>query len=90
MRTDLLILWPATAAPGRVPRKMVIECKLLHRGLEQTIRSGVAQTRAYMERSGAAEGHLVVFDRTPAKPWPQKLFRRQDTDGDVPITVWGM
>ena len=93
MRTDLLILWPATAAPGRVPRKMVIECKLLHRGLVQTIRSGVAQTRAYMERSDAAEGHLVVFDRSICsidKPWEQKLFRRQAADGDVPITVWGM
>ena len=43
---------------------MVIECKLLHRSLDQTIREGLSQTRAYMDRCGAHEGHLVVFDRT--------------------------
>ena len=90
MRTDLLILWPATAAPGRTPRKMVIECKLLHRGLEQTIRSGAIRTRAYMERSGADEGYLVVLDRSPDRHWEQKLFRRRDDANDVPITVWGI
>ena len=69
---------------------MVIECKLLHRGLDQTIREGLSQTRAYMDRCGAAEAHLVVFDRTADKPWEQKLFRRDVVEESVPITVWGM
>ena len=89
MRTDLLIVWPSASPPGR-SRKMVIECKVLRGSLEQTIRGGIAQTRAYLDRCGAAEGHLVIFDRTPDRPWDQKLFRREAADGGAPITVWGM
>ena len=89
MRTDLLIVWPAAAPPGRT-RRMVIECKLLHRSLERTIRDGLTQTRAYLDRCGAGEGHLVIFDRSADKPWEQKLFRREPAAGGAPITVWGM
>ena len=89
MRTDLLIVWPAGAPPERT-RRMVIECKLLRGSLEETIRTGLEQTRAYLDRCGAAEGHLVVFDRTEGKPWRDKLFRRERTDGGAPVTVWGM
>ena len=89
MRTDLLIVWPAGAPPDRT-RSMVIECKLLHGSLERTIREGLQQTRAYMDRCGAVEGHLVIFDRTPGKAWQDKLFRRAETGDGGPITVWGM
>ena len=89
MRTDLLIVWPAGAPPHRT-RRMVIECKVLHGSLERTIREGLEQTRAYMDRCGAAEGHLVIFDRTPGKEWREKLFRRREPGSDPPVTVWGM
>ena len=91
MRTDLLITWPADAPPGGA-RKTVIECKVLHpqRGLEQTIRDGVEQTRAYLQRCAAAEGHLVIFDRRPERTWEAKIFRRDETNGGAPVTVWGM
>jgi len=89
MRTDLLIVWPAGAPPEQ-SQKMVIECKLLHDGLERTIREGLEQTRAYMDRCDAVEGHLVIFDRTPGKAWQKKLFRRQEPGSGPPITVWGM
>ena len=89
MRTDLLIVWPAGAAPDRT-RRMVIECKVLHGSLERTIREGLAQTHAYMDRCGAVEGHLVIFDRTPGKEWQEKLFRRHEPAGGPPIMVWGM
>ena len=89
MRTDLLIVWPAAAPPERT-RRMVIECKLLHRSLDRTIREGLAQTRAYLERCGAGEGHLVIFDRSADRSWEQKLFRREPAAGGAPITVWGM
>ena len=88
MRTDLLIVWPADAPPDRT-RSMVIECKLLHGSLERTIREGLEQTRAYMDRCGAVEGHLVIFDRTPGNAWQEKLFRREETGDGIPITVWG-
>ena len=99
MRTDLLLVWPVGGArgkaragdgQGRDMQKVVIECKVLHRGLERTLRDGLEQTRAYMDRSGAAEGHLVVFDRSEGKPWDEKIFRRDEADGGAPVTVWGM
>ena len=85
-RTDLLILWPQF---GRT-RRFVVECKVLHKGLEQTVRDGLAQTAAYMDRCGAEEGHLVLFDRTEGKAWADKLFRREERIAGGVITVWGM
>ena len=98
VRTDLLLVWPvgggpggqARAGKGREIQKAVIECKVLHRGLERTLRDGLEQTRAYMGRSGAAERHLVIFDRTEGGPWDEKLFRRDEAEGGAPVTVWGM
>ena len=66
---------------------MVIECKVLNRGLERTLREGLEPTRAYMDRSGAAEGHLVVFDRTEGRPWDEKVLRREKVEGGAPVTV---
>ena len=97
MRTDLLLVWPvggvrgqALAGESRETQRVVIECKVLHRGLQRTLRDGLDQTRAYMDRSGASEGHLVVFDRTEGKPWKEKIFRRDETEGGTSVTVWGM
>ncbi len=90
-RTDLLILWPLTgeAQPGQAVQKAVVECKLLYKSLEQTVNEGLEQTRAYMDRCAAEEGHLVVFDRTAGVSWEDKIFRRNDT-GETRVTVWGM
>ncbi|MCY4611393.1 MAG: ATP-binding protein [Gammaproteobacteria bacterium] len=85
-RTDLLIVWPQ----GGVRRKYVIECKLLHKGLEPTIRSGLEQTAAYMDRCAAESGHLVIFDRDEEKKWEDRIFRRRESHGGVEIEVWGM
>ena len=52
--------------------------------------TGLEQTRAYLDRCAAAEGHLVIFDLTADKPWSEKLFRRTERAGGIPITVWGM
>ncbi|MCZ0941456.1 MAG: hypothetical protein OXJ53_00175 [Gammaproteobacteria bacterium] len=48
------------------------------------------QTLAYMDRCAANEGHLVVFDRTPDKPWDDKVFQRKATVGSRAVHVWGM
>ena len=89
-RTDLLIVWPTTT-PGRTVNKVVVECKVMHprKGLESTIEAGLVQTAAYMDRCGAAEGHLVVFDRDADRSWEEKVFRRAP-DRDARIHVWGM
>ena len=96
-RTDLLVLWPAAADGGRRtgqrPRehKYVVECKVLHKGLERTVAEGVEQTARCMDRCGAAEGHLVVFDRREGRSWEEKTFRLARTAQDgTEVGVWGM
>ena len=85
-RTDLLVCWPYSGAV----QKIVIELKIVHRGIEQTISAGVEQTWEYMDRCGAQEGYLVIFDRTLNKPWEEKLFQRQASHKGHTIQVWGM
>ena len=85
-RTDLLVVRPHRGGTQHV----VIECKIRRGGRDRTIALGIEQTRAYMDRCAAAEGHLVVFDRNPDTPWADKLFRREETAGGAPVTIWGM
>ena len=85
-RTDLLIVWNY---PGGVQRA-VIELKLLYRSLAQTLADGLAQTWAYADACGAAEAHLVIFDRTSEKPWAEKIWQREEQHQGLAITVWGM
>jgi len=88
-RTDLLVLWPV-GDDMRQAQRGVIELKVLYKSLEATLAEGVAQTWAYADRCGAAEAHLVIFDRTPGKPWEEKIFHREQLFQDRLITVWGM
>ena len=85
-RTDLLVVWPQG---GRV-RKFVVECKVLHKGLEHTVREGLRQTLGYMDRCAAESGHLVVFDRSERRRWAEKVFRREERTEEGTVTVWGM
>ncbi len=84
-RTDLLIVWDC---PGGVQRA-VIELKLLRGALEPTLADGLAQTWAYADACAAEEAHLVIFDRTPGKPWTEKIWRRAEDYEGMAITVWG-
>ena len=98
MRTDLLVVWPVRERDGgartREPvrtQKVVVECKVLRKGRDdETRREGLRQTRAYMDRCGAAEGHLVIFDRAEDRSWKDKLYHRREAEGGPPVTVWGM
>ena len=85
-RTDLLLVWPH----GERTRRFVVECKVLRRNLDRTIRDGVAQTAGYMDRCEAEAGHLVIFDRDEGRSWADKVFRRAEPAGGGTITVWGM
>jgi hypothetical protein len=93
MRTDLLVVWPY--GEDQVQR-VVIELKILYGSLERTIEDGLEQTWKYMDRCGADEGHLVIFDRDPGKAWESKIFRREENFQPEarlnlqPITVWGV
>ena len=86
-RTDLLIVWPQ----GNQTHKIVIECKILHKSLEQTIADGLEQTAEYMDRCDAEAGHLIIFDRREGRRWSDKIFRdRRALDSGVEIDIWGM
>ena len=90
MRTDLLIVWPeARTGSGTAPQRIVIECKIRHGSLNGTVAAGLEQTRAYMDRCAAEEGHLIVFDRS-SRPWRDKVFRREEPRTDATVTIWGM
>ena len=86
-RTDLLIVWPQ----GERTRKIVIECKVLHKSLEQTVADGIEQTAGYMDHCAAEAGHLVIFDRREDRRWEDKVFHcRRAADSGVEIDIWGM
>ena len=91
-RTDLLVIWPypPEAETKAGVQRVVIELKLLHKSLEQTLSQGLRQTWEYMDKCGADEGHLIVFDRRQNRAWDEKIFRRSETYQGHPITVWGM
>ena len=84
-RTDLLVKWPQ----GGTESKFVVECKLVRGSLDATLKQGLEQTAGYMDRCGAQEGHLVLFDRSE-RPREQRIFRRTEMAGDIPVEVWGM
>ncbi len=51
----------------------------------------VAEMRElYVQRTGAADAHLLIFNRRPEIPWEQKIFRREEGHEALAITVWGM
>ncbi|MCY4658371.1 MAG: hypothetical protein OXF93_00970 [Acidobacteria bacterium] len=87
---EMLAQDPTWYVDARKSRKTVIECKLLRESLKATVRTGLEQTRAYMDRCAADAGHLVVFDRAGGKSWDQKVFRREEDTGGARITIWGM
>ena len=91
-RTDLLVVWPRghPSHPESAVDRFVIECKVLHKSLDRTVREGLEQTAGYMDRCGSPEGHLVIFDRSEGKRWEDKIFRREERIDDRTITVWGM
>ena len=87
-RTDLLIIWPYATGVQRA----VIELKLARRYDPQKIvlGEGLRQTYGYMDRCGADEGHLVIFDRNEKKSWDEKIYREEKSYKGEIIKVWGM
>lgn len=85
-RTDLLVIWPYHGNTQRV----VLELKIQHKSLEYTIQQGLEQTWGYMDACGAADGHLIVFNRNPAISWNDKIFHREADFQEHRLCVWGM
>ena len=79
-RTDLLIIWPRSG--GRPADRFVIECKVLRKSLERTIREGLEQTARYMDRCGNDAGHLVIFDRSEGSGGRTRSSAARNPSGD--------
>ena len=88
MRTDLFVEWPLPE--GRGAQRFVIELKRVLNSPEAVVSRGAEQTREYMDRCGAREGHLVVFDRRKGRSWEERIFRRESDEGAPPVTIWGV
>ncbi len=104
-RTDLYIRWPVienrfkdeqkeypfplTYNPDDL-QKIVIELKLKHKkSLETVLDEGLKQTTAYVNKTGAKEAYLIIFDQENSN-WEEKVFvEKRDYDG-LEITVFGM
>ena len=85
-RTDLLALWNYPGGAQRV----VLELKLGSGSAEALIKEGLEQTVSYMDRCGAEEGHLVIFDRSATRTWDEKIWRRTEACQGRSIAIWGM
>ncbi len=83
MRTDILVEWGNGS-------KYVLELKILHKSLEKTIEAGLKQTAEYMDRTETNIGHLLIFDRSEAKSWEEKIFRKEKEYNNKQIMIWGM
>ena len=90
-RTDLLIRKPLTDHYGGPVQRIVLELKIKRNSLEKTIEDGLRQTWEYMDKAGAVdEGHFIIFDRTPGKPWEKKIWHKECEYNGRKIMVWGM
>jgi len=78
-RADLCVVYDEQKYP--------IELKILKN--EKTIQDGLEQLSAYIDRVGASEGWLVLFDRSTEKSWENKLYIRSETYKGKRITVAG-
>ncbi|MFP4585470.1 MAG: AAA family ATPase [Desulfococcaceae bacterium] len=85
-RTDLMVAWPVDGGL----QKVVLELKILYKSRERTLAEGLEQTADYMDKCGADEGHLIIFDRRPERTWDEKIFRETRAAAGKTVTAWGM
>ncbi|MDY0186285.1 MAG: hypothetical protein RBR43_10480, partial [Desulfuromonadaceae bacterium] len=90
-RTDLFIEWPTDPEQGMYGplQRIVIELKILRGQLDNILATGLEQTADYVNRVGADEAHLIIFNRNADVNWDDKIWQQQESFGDLPITVWG-
>jgi hypothetical protein len=43
-----------------------------------------------MDKCGAEEGYLLIFDRSQKTSWKEKIFKKEKTFKKTRITVYGM
>ena len=81
-RTDLFIEY---FYGDNQKQEIVLELKILYNSLESTIEEGLTQIKAYMDKCGTNQGHLLIFDRRSNRTWEEKIWE----EGIEGIRVWG-
>lgn len=91
-RTDLFLEWPVDEAQGYLGpvQRVVIELKLIRKAPESALSEGLAQTADYADRCSADEAYLILFDRRPGKCWDERIWHRNEKQGNRDIGIWGM
>jgi hypothetical protein len=91
-RTDLYIEWPVDEQAGYhgEVQRIVLELKIRYQSKAATIKTGLAQTADYADKSAADEAHLLIFDRRPEVAWKDKIWCQTAEHGTREITVWGL
>jgi len=71
-------------------QRIVIELKLKHLNtLESVIEEGLKQTAQYVDKTGAKEAYLIIFDQENKK-WDERIFITTRTYNNLEIIVFGM
>jgi hypothetical protein len=94
-RVDLLVRWrcPSDAQERRrKEQRIALELKTVrqNRAPASVLAQGLEQVARYADASGADEAHLVICDERPGRSWDEKIYEREEKQGDRTIRVWGM
>ena len=84
-RTDLYIEYFYGQAPLLQKQEIVLELKIRYGSLDTTVLKGIKQIKAYMDKCGTKDGHLLIFDRRQNISWEDKIWE-DEADG---IYLWG-
>ncbi len=81
--------FPISYNPEDIQR-VVIELKLKHNNtLENVMNEGLEQTLAYVDKTGAKEAYLIIFDQENNN-WNERIFIDKRLYKNMEITVFGM
>jgi hypothetical protein len=95
-RVDLYICWYDTRRDGLqsvstcIVQEIVIEMKIIHTTLFETVRNGLTQALDYADKCGTNDIHLIVFDKRENKTWTEKVFVREMYVKGKKVKVWGV
>jgi hypothetical protein len=71
-------------------QRIVIELKLKHKkSLEKVMADGLRQTSNYVDKTGAKEAYLIIFDQENEN-WEERIFVEEKKYENLNITVFGM
>ena len=63
---------------------------LCDKAMSRFNKNKVDEALEYMDKAAIDEGHFIIFDRTPGKPWEEKIWHEEREYEGRKIMVWGM